>query len=58
MMRGAMKVSGDEDDEEGNLIKRNETGGIRRQAMWYRKLKEECSSIGAIRHNGICQMIA
>jgi hypothetical protein len=43
MMRGATKVSA---DEEGN-IHRTETGGVRRQAMWYRKLLEECANIGA-----------
>jgi len=50
-MRQATKYDIEEEDEDGRIRITND-GGIKRQALWYRRLLEECSMIGAVRHNG------
>lgn len=58
VMRAATKLSADVEDEDQNFSRSEGLGGVRRQALWFKKLVEDCIGLGAHRHNGLTSLLS
>jgi hypothetical protein len=48
--QAAKNILKDEDEEVG--LRLTDEGAIKRQALWYSRLLEDCTEVGTVRYNG------